>query len=131
MSRLLITLLLVALGAFSSAKDSLMASAYAPVVSDLLAAFHAEEAICSLTTYQHDVCFVVSPAGASGLAEVLTDVAADYAAAELRLGEWRAANGVWAVELTFGSGAYGSVELYLTEVEQGAVRGVFLFHEPR
>src|SRR5690606_7127712 len=113
------------------AKDSLMASAYAPVVTDLLAAFHAEESICTLTTYQHDVCFVASPAGASSLAEALTEVADQYAAAELRLGPWRSANGVWAVELTFGSGAYGSVELFLTEPQPGAVRGVFIFHEPR
>jgi len=116
---------------FSTAKDSLMASAYGPVVSDLLAAFHAEEDVCSLTTYQHDVCFVASPSGASALAEALTDVVELYGPAELRTGTWRSANGVWAVELTFGTGAYGSVELFLTELEAGSVRGVFIFHEPR
>lgn len=128
---LVASLAFVTVSMVASAKDSLMASAYAPVVADLLAAFHAEESVCTLTTYQHDVCFRASPAGASSLAEVLTEVADQYAAAELHLGRWRAANGVWAVELTFGSGAYGSVELFLTEPEPGSVSGVFIFHEPR
>lgn len=131
MKRFLLALAIVSVCAFSAAKDSLMASAYGPVVTDLLAAFHAEEDVCSLATYQHDVCFVARPTGAATLAEVLTDVVTLYGPAELRTGTWRSANGVWAVELTFGTGAYGSVELFLTEAEAGSVRGVFIFHEPR
>lgn len=131
MQRLALCLFLGLCGSAVFAKDSLMASAYAPVVTDLIEAFHAEEATCPLATYQHDVCFVARPAGASRLAEVLTEVTGQYTSAELRLGPWRSANGVWAVELTFGAGAYGSVELFLTEPEPGAVRGVFIFHGPR
>ncbi len=112
------------------ARDSLMASAYGPVVVDLLGAFGAEETLCPLATYQHDLCFEVEPAGAAWLAGRLAEVVDGYASAGLRSGDWRSANGVWSVTLSFG-GAYGWVELYLTEVGQGSVRGTFVFHEPR
>lgn len=114
----------------ASARDSLMASAYGPVVADLLDAFGAEETLCPLATYQHDLCFEVEPAGAAWLAERLAVVVDTYAAADLHSGDWRSANGVWSVSLSF-DGTYGWVELFLTEVGQGSVRGTFVFHEPR
>ena len=123
-------MLAAALGV-ASAKDSLMASAYAPVVRDLMEAFGAVETLCPLATFQHDVCFEASPAGASQLAEQLAEVVSGYEPADLRVGDWRSANGVWAVTLRFGSGAYGAIDLYLAEVGPGAVRGTFIFHEPR
>lgn len=122
--------LMLSLGV-ASARDSLMSSPYGPVVSDLLKAFTAEETLCPLSTYQHDLCFAVELAGAGYLAERLESVVATYSAANLRSGGWRAANGVWSVTLTFGGGHHGSVELFLTEVGQGSVRGTFVFHEPR
>lgn len=116
----------------ASARDSLMASAYAPVVADLMEAFQAEETLCPLATYQHDLCFEAKPAGATWLAEQLAAVVADYAPADLRSGDWRSANGVWSVALSFGEGdGYGWVEVFLAETGPGAVRGTFVFHEPR
>jgi len=115
----------------ASARDSVLSSAYAPVVGDLLEVFQAEETLCPLATYQYDLCFEVRWAGASRLAELVEAVVADYEAAGLRGGGWRAANGVWSVRLAFGDGGYGQLELFLTEVAPGTVNGTFVFHPPR
>jgi len=115
----------------ASARDSVLSSAYAPVVGDLLEVFQAEETLCPLATYQYDLCFEVRWAGASRLAELVEAVVADYEAAGLRGGGGRAANGVWSVRLAFGDGGYGQLELFLTEVAPGTVNGTFVFHPPR
>lgn len=109
--------------ASTAAKDSILASAYGPVVNDLLFAFHATEEPCVGAVDMSDLCFSVTPATAGALAESLELVVAGYGSAGLQRGEWRAANGVWAVELVFGGGAYGTVEVYLTETELATVRG--------
>src|SRR5690606_10844369 len=77
------------------AKDSLMASPYGPVLIDLLAAFQAVETPCPSASVQHDLCFDATPAGATQLAEALSEVVGGYATAGLGVGDWRAANGVW------------------------------------
>lgn len=114
----------------ATARDNLFASAYGPLAHDLLDAFHARETQCHAAIEVPDVCFEVRAAGAGPLAETLADVVEDYRSAGLRMGEWRAANGVWAVELRFGAGAHGSVEVYLTESGRGDVRGMLVLSPP-
>ncbi len=108
-----------------------MASPYGPVLIDLLAAFQAVETPCPSASVQHDLCFDATPAGATQLAEALSEVVGGYATAGLGVGDWRAANGVWAVSLSFGGGALGWVDLYLTEAGLGTVRGTFIYYMPR
>jgi len=109
------------------AGDAIDASPFATVVSDLLVAFHASETPCEDVSEADEVCFVVAAAGASYLAERLEEVAAGYDQAGLAIGEWRAANGVWAVRLTFGDARKGVIEVYLAEVRDAAVRGVIRY----
>lgn len=112
------------------AKDDLLASPYGPVVADLLFAFHAKEQHCLGPVDVSDVCFKVDPATAGGLAEVLEAVVEGYRPAGLRSGEWRAANGVWAVDLVFGEGVYGTLEVYLTEKNRAAIEGKVVLRAP-
>lgn len=112
------------------AREGLFASAYGPLARDLLRAFHAEETSCLAAIDVPDVCFEVGAAGAGQLAEVLAEVVEEYRPAGLTTGDWRASNGVWAVELWFGEGAYGSVEVFLTEIGRGQVRGMLVLSEP-
>jgi len=113
-----------------TARDSLMASPYGSVVADLLRAFHATEDPCLGPVDVSDVCFTVHPATVGGLAEILENVVAGYRSAGLSGGEWRAANGVWAVELLFGDGGYGRLEVYLTELQRAEVRGKVVLRAP-
>lgn len=114
----------------AGAKDNLLASPYGSVVADLLFAFHATELPCLGPVDLSDVCFTVDPATAGGLAEILEQVVSGYGSAGLRGGEWRAANGVWAVDLVFGTGVYGTLEVYLTELQRAAVQGKVLLRTP-
>lgn len=114
----------------ATAKDNLLASPYGSVVADLLLAFQAAEVPCLGPIDISDVCFTVDPATAGGLAEILENVAAGYASAGLRGGEWRAANGVWALELLFGDGVYGTLEVYLTELQRAQVHGKVVLRTP-
>ena len=114
----------------AGAKDNLLASPYGSVVADLLFAFHATELPCLGPVDLSDVCFTVDPATAGGLAEILEQVVSGYGSAGLRGGEWRAANGVWAVDLVFGTGVYGTLEVYLTELQRAAVQGKVLLRAP-
>lgn len=107
----------------AAAKDNLLASPYGSVVADLLFAFHATEVPCLGPVDISDVCFTADPATAGALAEILEKVVAGYSSAGLRGGEWRAANGVWAVNLIFGDGVYGTLEVYLTELQRAEVHG--------
>lgn len=111
------------------AHDGLLASAYGPLSRDLMAIFHAEKTLCHAAIEVPDICFEVSAAGAGQLAELLETVFADYRGAGLRRGAWRSANGVWALELYFGEGVYGRLELFLTEVTRGEVRGMLMLRE--
>jgi hypothetical protein len=123
-ARILTVLAALSLAALPAAgKDNLLASPYGPVVVDLLFAFHATEVPCLGPVDISDVCFTANPATAGALAEVLETVVAGYGSAGLRGGEWRAANGVWAVDLVFGDGVYGALEVYLTEVQRAEVHG--------
>lgn len=114
----------------AEAKDNILASAYAPVVNDLLFAFFATEVPCLGPVDMSDVCFTVEPATAGALAEALEVVVNGYHSAGLHTGEWRAANGVWAVELRFGDGAYGHIEVYLTETKRAEVYGKIVLRGP-
>lgn len=132
LARRLAPLLVLALAYLApvEAKDDLLASPYGPVVADLLFAFHATELQCLGPVDVSDVCFKVDPATAGGLAEVLEAVVAGYRSAGLRGGEWRAANGVWAVDLVFGEGVYGTLEVYLTEKHRATVEGKAVLRTP-
>lgn len=114
---------------FAGAHDGLFASAYGSLSRDLLEVFHAEKTLCHAAIEVPDVCFEVSAAGAGQLAELLETVLVDYRGAGLRRGEWRSENGVWALELYFGEGAYGRLELYLTEIARGEVRGMLMLRQ--
>ena len=113
-----------------AAKDNLMASPYGSVVADLMFAFHAVEVPCLGPVDMSDVCFTVDPATAGGLAEIIESIVAGYRSAGLRAGEWRAANGVWAVELVFGDGVYGGLEVFLTERQRAEVSGKIVLRAP-
>lgn len=114
----------------TEAKDNILASAYGPVVIDLLFTFFATEVPCLGPVDMSDVCFTVEPATAGALAEALEVVVNGYRSAGLQTGEWRAANGVWAVELRFGDGLYGHVEIYLTETKRAEVSGKIVLRGP-
>ena len=130
LARVIMLLAVVIAGALAGAKDNLLASPYGSVVADLLFAFHATELPCLGPVDLSDVCFTVDPATAGGLAEILEQVVSGYGSAGLRGGEWRAANGVWAVDLVFGIGVYGTLEVYLTELQRAAVQGKVLLRTP-
>src|SRR5690606_5511669 len=130
LARVIMLLAVVIAGALAGAKDNLLASPYGSVVADLLFAFHATELPCLGPVDLSDVCFTVDPATAGGLAEILEQVVSGYGSAGLRGGEWRAANGVWAVDLVFGTGVYGTLEVYLTELQRAAVQGKVLLRAP-
>ena len=130
LARIVTTLALTLATLLACAKDNLLASPYGSVVVDLLAAFHAREVPCLGPVDMSDVCFTVDPATAGGLAEILESVVADYESAVLRSGEWRAANGVWAVALVFGDGVYGTLEVYLTESQRAEIQGKVLLRAP-
>ncbi|HZJ10388.1 MAG TPA: hypothetical protein VFD39_11880 [Trueperaceae bacterium] len=112
------------------AGDDLFASAYGSLAQDLLRAFHAEQTQCHAAIDVPDVCFEISAAAASQLAEVLEAVVEQYRSAGLATGAWHSANGVWAVELRFGDGAFGGVEVFLTETGRGVVRGMLVLSKP-
>lgn len=130
LARAAVLLVLVLSSVTGHAKDNLLASPYGSVVADLLFAFHATEVPCLGPVDMSDVCFTVDPATAGGLAEILEVVIAGYESAGLRGSEWRAANGVWAVDLRFGDGLYGTLEVYLTELQRAEVHGKVLLREP-
>ncbi|MFO7546256.1 MAG: hypothetical protein R6W77_12265 [Trueperaceae bacterium] len=127
--RILVVLSAVSLplASVSHARDGIDASPFAPVVADLLSAFFATETACDGLAEIDELCFFVSPAGASYLAQQLERVVQEHRPAGLSLGEWRAANGVWAVELEFGDARRGSLEVYLAEVTDATVRGVMRY----
>lgn len=126
---LAVILTVLSLTSLVVARDNLFASAYGSFTRDLLEAFHAQETTCNAAIEAVDVCFHVDAVGAGHLAEVLSGVVEDYDSAGLQLGDWTAANGVWAVELRFKVEAYGKVDIYLSEVGRG-VRGM-LVHTQR
>src|SRR5690606_35408747 len=99
--RILVVLVatILPLTSVSFARDGIDASPFAPVVADLLTAFFATETTCDGLADIDELCFVVPAAGASYLAQQLERVVLEHRPAGLSLGEWRAANGVWAVEL--------------------------------
>lgn len=130
LARVIMLLAVVIAAGMAGAKDNLLASPYGSVVADLLFAFHATELPCLGPVDLSDVCFTVDPATAGGLAEILEQVVSGYGSAGLRGGEWRAANGVWAVDLVFGTGVYGTLEVYLTELQRAAVQGKVLLRTP-
>ena len=112
------------------AKDNILASAYGPVVMDILFAFFAIEVPCLGAIDTSDVCFTVEPTTAGALAETIVEVVDGYTSAGLQSGTWRSANGVWAVELRFGEGAYGFIEVYLTETKRAEVHGKVVYRTP-
>lgn len=127
MRQSLIRLLLAAVlwAPVALARDNIEASPYGMVLSDLLLSFHADEVPCEDGTVEApEVCFFVSSVGASYLAERLTALVDAYAPAGLSHGEWRAANGVWAVALAFRNAGYGHLEVYLAETLGAGVRGL-------
>lgn len=127
MSRTLVTILLLGLltAAPVLARDNVEASPYGMVVSDLLMSFHANEVPCEDGAVEDpEVCFMVTSVGASYLAERLTTLVESYAPAGLSQGEWRAANGVWAVSLAFRNDSYGRLDVYLAETLGSGVRGM-------
>src|SRR5690606_36967112 len=111
------------------ANDDVLASAYGPVVRDLIAAFHAEITACHAAIEVPDVCFEVTASGAGLLAEAFETVMPDLRGADLRLGDWRSENGVWAITIYTGSGAHGTLEMFLTEGARGEVRGMFVLRQ--
>lgn len=129
-SRSLTLLSLFIVLSVGSARENLFASSFGPFARDLLQAFHAVETSCHAAIETPDVCFEVEAVGAGHLAGVMETVVDAYGSAGLGMGDWSSANGVWAVELRFDTAAYGTVDIYLTEVGRGLVRGMLVLTEP-
>jgi len=125
-----VTLLMLGVASLTCARDGLFATPYGSLTADLLEAMGAEEVPCYSVVDAPEVGFVVRPAGASYLAEVLEAVTDGYGQAGLSRGAWRAANGVWSVELRFGDGSYGKLEVYLAEVGGAVVHGILVLSGP-
>lgn len=107
------------------ASSDIEASPFGMVVGDLLVAFHADEVPCEDGANDSlELCFSAASVGVSYLAERLTELVDSYEPAGLSQGEWRAANGVWAVTLVFHNQAYGRLEVYLAETMGAGVRGL-------
>jgi len=120
-----VLLVAVLLAPSVSARDNIEASPYGMVLSDLLLSFHANEVPCEDGGREApEVCFQVDSVGVAYLAERLTALVESYAPAGLAHGEWRAANGVWAVALEFKHDAFGRLEVYLAEGMGSWVRGL-------
>lgn len=128
MTRGLLTLLsclLLLLAPMGVARDSIEISPYGYVVSDLLAAFHAESVPCEgAVTEAAELCFEARAASASYLAERLTEIVAEYGAVGLASGGWRSGNGVWTVSLMLPNKNLGQLEVYLAEMPDNRVNGV-------
>ena len=118
---------LLTLVCVSHARDGIDASPFASVVDDLIVAFFATETTCDGLVDIDEICFVVPAAGASYLAQQIERVVDDHGPTGLSAGEWRAANGVWAIELSFGDVRKGTLEVYLAEVTDAVVRGVMRY----
>ena len=127
---IVVTVMALAVLHGAHANEGVFASVYGPVVRDLIDAFHAEMTTCHAAIDIPDICFEVAASGAGQLAEAFEEVMVDFRAADLRLGEWRSENGVWAIDLYLVSGALGTLEMYLTESSRGEVRGMFVLREP-
>ncbi len=135
MNRTLLTLILCGLLQFAPAalaRDTIEASPYANVLSDLLEAFHAEDSPCEGGAGgTAEACFHAHLVSASYLAERLTEIVESYEGVGLRSGGWRSANGVWTVALSFPNSSYGHLELYLAEGQDKLVKGMFRLVDPR
>lgn len=135
MKRISHTLLLCALlflGAVATARDSIEASPYGNVFTDLIAAFHAERVPCEgVATGVAEVCFRAETVSASYLAEKLTEIVNAYDSVGLSSGGWRSANGVWTVALALPNNKFGQLEIYLAEVPENLVKGVVRLVSPR
>ncbi len=107
------------------AEGDIVAGPYGMVVSDILLSFHADEVPCEGgATDLPEICFKVDSVGVAYLAERLSALVESYTAAGLEHGDWRAANGVWAITLEFRHDAFGRLELYLAESMGAGVRGL-------
>lgn len=89
---------------------------YGWVVEALLEGFRAEPSACeTVTAAPWPSCFAAEPARATLLAEWLESFLAVHPGV-LQRGAWSSANGAHRVALTFRDGAWGVLELWLTEV---------------
>lgn len=130
LTSLFCALLLVAPAAF--ARDSIEASPYGNLFTDLLEAFHAVGAPCEgVATEAAEVCFRSQAVSASYLAERLSEIVQGYDSVGLQSGGWRAANGVWTVSLALPNRAYGYLEIFLAEATDNVVNGVIRLVPPR
>lgn len=126
MPRSLIVLLsLFLLAPWALGEGDVEAGPYGMVLSDMLLTFHADEIPCEGgATDLVEVCFEVDSVGVAYLAERLSALVESYAPAGLAHGDWRAANGVWAITLEFKHDSFGRLELYLAESMGAGVRGL-------
>lgn len=113
------------------ARDSIDATPFGPVLTDLMAAFHAQSVPCEgVATTEAEVCFESRAVGASYLAERLVEILEAYESIGLTNGGWRSANGVWTVSLKLPNNSFGRLEIYLAETTSSMVKGVVRLVEP-
>jgi hypothetical protein len=96
---------------------------YDAVVDALLTGFRAESRACEAEiAAPWPRCFAVEPARASLLAEWLESFVDEQQGAIVR-GAWSSVNGTHRVDLTLRDGAWGTLELWLTEFPDQRVEG--------
>lgn len=114
MKRALITAAIWLLTPSALALETIEASPYGGLLTELLTVVYAESVPCGdEATGFESVCFFSQAVGVEYLMERVTELAGEYEAAGLSKGEWLSSNGVWAVTLAFPNVKHGQLELFL------------------
>jgi hypothetical protein len=121
---LVLVSLVLAQGAL--AQGDIERSAFAPVVTELLASVHAVIVACDVAVERSTICFTLMPGRVAQVAEALEALLEEHAGALVR-SAWRSGNGVHHVELLLDDDLWGVLELWLSEPGDRSVSGMLKY----